>query len=151
MGARGPLAQTDNVRYIRGNPGHRESPKRGKLPPGLPNPPTWLDREARAEWKRIVPELERLGILAKVDRAVLAMYCDAWSRWVDIARRIREDGTVVAGYRGVATKHPGWQIYRDAQATVAQLAKECGCSPNARLRMSIPEVEDDGEEASVLD
>jgi len=27
----------------------------------VPDPPTWLDWEARAEWRRVVPELARLS------------------------------------------------------------------------------------------
>jgi hypothetical protein len=34
-----------------------------------PEPPSWLSREARAEWRRIVPELERLDLVKPADRA----------------------------------------------------------------------------------
>jgi P27 family predicted phage terminase small subunit len=140
----------DNVRNLRGNPGKRTSPPTVKARPAPPSPPTWLDREAKAEWKRIVPELDRLGILARVDRAVLAAYCDVWSKWVE-ARNELAHGLVVE-YRSDRgpTKNPAWQIYRDAANQLVALAKELGTSPNARLRMTLPE-EDDDEGDDILD
>ncbi|MFR9807076.1 phage terminase small subunit P27 family [Pseudonocardia sp. RS010] len=151
MGARGPLAQSDNVRFLRGNPGHRSSTGSVKAPPGAPNPPDRLDREAKAEWRRVVRELDRLGLVAKVDRAVLSMYCDAWSRWTTLAKRLDAEGLVVEGYRGSLVKHPAWQLYRDAGAMVVQLAKEIGVTPAARQRLSVAEPEDDDGAEGILD
>ena len=47
-----------------------------------PDPPEWLDAEARAGWDRIVPGLEALDILKPEDRAALTVFCEAWSRFV---------------------------------------------------------------------
>jgi phage terminase small subunit len=33
----------------------------------VPNPPAWLDREARAEWRRIMPSLIERRILSPAD------------------------------------------------------------------------------------
>lgn len=105
--------------------------------------PTWLDKEGRAEWKRVVPELERLGLLTRLDRAVLAMYCDTWSKWCQARKALKS--LIVAGAKG-DRKHPAWQIYRDAEMSVSALAKELGLSPNARGRMKAPDGPDDPED-----
>ena len=137
----------DNVRALRGNPGKRTPPARPKAVAAIPNPPTSLSREARAEWRRITPEMHRMGILALIDRAVLTLYCKAWARWVELDRTLDEEGTVLTeklydkegleiGERKV--KHPAWQQWKEAATIVANLAKECGTSPNARLRMLLP-------------
>ena len=55
----------------------RNEPKPKKRAPSCP---TWLLREAKAEWKRVVKELEPLGVLTGVDRACLAAYCQLWAR-----------------------------------------------------------------------
>jgi P27 family predicted phage terminase small subunit len=150
VGARGPIGQSDNVRFLRGNPGHRRGRKTVKAAPGAPNPPTWLSVEAKAEWRRVVPLIDELGILGPADRAVLSLYVDAWARWVDVARRLdREE--LVRRERGHLAKTPLWQIYRDSSALVAQLARSIGASPDGRLRMNLPERPDDDAGDDILD
>jgi P27 family predicted phage terminase small subunit len=139
-----------NVRALRGNPGGRPSPKRVTAKPSAPNPPSWLDREAKAEWRRVVPDLDRLGVLAQVDRAVLATYCSSWAKFVQAEQAIQRDGITVIGHRGAERKHPAWQQWREAAGVVAQLSRELFASPNARLRSIKPEG-DDEQEDDILD
>ncbi len=150
MGERGPIGQPDNLRFLRGNPGHRRGRKSVKAAPCAPTPPTWLSVEAKAEWRRVVPELDAMGVLARVDRAVLTLYCDAWARFVTVARLL-ERTELVRRERGHEAKTPLWQIYRDASGLVAQLAKTIGASPDGRLRMNLPERPDDDDGAGILD
>ncbi len=62
------------------------------LPAGAPSCPTWLDAEAKAEWKRQVAGLEAAGLVAKVDRALLTAWCRAWSTFVHASREIEQHG-----------------------------------------------------------
>lgn len=152
MGLRGPLPAADNVRHLRGTPDRRANPgKPLKAAPKRPNPPTWLGREAKAEWRRIVPELDKLGILAVVDRAVIATYCDAWQRWTEARQLIDDNGLAVLNPERGWVKNPVWQVYRDAAATLQSLAKELGVSPATRLRMTLPEQDADDDGAGLLD
>lgn len=146
MGARGALPQPDNVRQIRGNPGRRRSVPTPQPVKGVPTQPKWLATEAKAEWKRVAAELERLGLLAHIDRAVLSLYCISWAIAADAARKLSTAGLIVKGAKG-ERKHPAWQTYREASLLVAALAKELGLSPHARGRMRAPEApaEDSGD------
>jgi len=45
-----------------------------------PSPPKHLGPEARKEWKRITPLLVDLGLVSGLDRAALALYCQAVGR-----------------------------------------------------------------------
>jgi P27 family predicted phage terminase small subunit len=144
MGARGRLAAPDNVRQLRGN--RKPVVPVLKARPGVPNPPTWLDREARAEWTRVVPELERMGILATIDRAILASYCDCWARWVEARKALVDSGVLQPASRkrdGDAVKNPAWQVYRDAGTQHSNLARQLGLTPAARLRLTPPKKDDD--------
>jgi P27 family predicted phage terminase small subunit len=152
VGARGPIGQSDNVRFLRGNPGHRRGRKSVRARPGAPAAPTWLSTEAKAEWRRVVPELDELGILARVDRAVLAAYCDAWAKFTMAARQLDREGLLRVDRWDREGKHPLWSVWRDASGLVAQLAKSIGASPEARLRMALPERPDDDDDAAgILD
>jgi P27 family predicted phage terminase small subunit len=70
-------------------------------PVEIPDCPKHLDGEARAEWDRITPFLQQLGLVAQIDRAALTGYCDAWGEYVWACRRIkvlnRKDKTGEAG------------------------------------------------------
>src|SRR5262252_9861335 len=46
-------------------------------PKGTPAMPDWLAGEAAAEWSRIVPMIQALGVLSTSDGPALAVYCQA--------------------------------------------------------------------------
>lgn len=172
MGRRGPAPAPDNVKELRGRTSHTPKATQAvKPPPSAPNPPTWLSTEARAEWRRVVPQLDRLGVLATIDRAVLTAYCSAWAKFVDAeaalnvspAKKARvggdrlngrtkqpDQGLVISDRDGDLRKHPGWQIYREAAQLVCQISKELYLTPVARLRVTKPE-DPDGDEDDVID
>src|SRR5262249_62334236 len=54
-----------------------------------PEPPAWLDPEAKAEWKRLASELVALGLLALVDRGLFTLFCETWGRYVAIVKKAR--------------------------------------------------------------
>lgn len=153
MGARGPLPQSADVLYLRGNPNHRKPRRTVKAKPGAPGAPTWLSTEAKAEWKRVVPELDELGILSTVDRAVLAAYCDAWAKFVLVSKALSDGRDLLAqdARSDRPSKNPLWQVYRDASTLLERLARAVGATPVARLRMTVPEAPDDDEGAGILD
>lgn len=139
----------DNVRQLRGNPGKRATPKTVTLAPAAPVPPSDLDAEALAEWQRIVPALNEKGLLAEVDRGVLAGYCRAWSN-ACLAQELLSIGLLVDDKNGDVRKHPAWQMWREATALSAALAKELLITPNSRLRATMPEAKGDGATAEGL-
>ncbi len=85
MGQRGPKPLPANVHQLRGNA--------SKKPIGaildefrpeveIPDFPSWIWPEAKKEWKRVSFELERYGLVSKLDRAALVLYCQAWAKMV---------------------------------------------------------------------
>src|SRR5690349_16316132 len=85
---------------------------------GAPNPPHWLKGEALAEWGRVVPELESIGLLSVVDRAALAAYVTSWATFAECAQDIEERGVMVDGRDGNAVKNPSVGMQRDALAQI---------------------------------
>jgi phage terminase small subunit len=81
MGARGPKPLPANVHVLRGNPGHKTFGDLDAVTPQveIPGCPEHLLPDARKEWERIGPELVSLGLVAKIDRAALALYCQEWA------------------------------------------------------------------------
>lgn len=86
MGSRGPRPEPPILKIVRGNPGKRAIDLGAGVNPAvaIPPMPRHLTAAARAEWKRIAPELKDLGLVTALDRAALAIYCTAWGRLVDL-------------------------------------------------------------------
>lgn len=82
MGNRGPMPKPDALKRLEGNPGKRAlNLADGVNPPiEVPPAPRHLGKEAAKEWKRITPHLEELGLISAIDRAALALYCQAYGR-----------------------------------------------------------------------
>ncbi len=108
---------------------------------GIPEPPRWLDSEALAEWKRVVPLLNAMGLLGKVDRAAISGYCVSYSRWVKAERILNRKGLTMK----VRTKAGGWYEMQRPEVTIAQkyldrvksFCSEYGMTASSRARLSI--------------
>lgn len=120
-----------------------------------PTMPRTLDGEAKAEWRRIVPELERMGLLTTVDRAVLIRYCRIWANWLELDAGLQKTGMLIKGRLNGLVRNPLWLLRTDAEAMLSDLMKQLGLTPNARLRMAIvheqPEEDAEAPGVAILD
>lgn len=145
MGRRGPPPKPTKLKKAAGNPGKRPLNDREPEPKTIaPRMPAWLPTRAKAEWKRIVPELEQLGLIAVIDLAALAAYCVAFAELEDATRTLEKDGRLCVwpifdkqgnqvGERLKA--HPAVQLQRDAARLVKQFISEFGLTPASRSRV----------------
>ena len=150
MGKRGPAPKPTVLRVIEGNRGRRPLNKNEPKPrPITPTCPSHLAAAGRAEWKRIVPELERMGLLTIVDRAALAAYCQAYARWKAAEAKIVETGEVIRQPgTGNYVRNPWLLTAERAMEQVHRYGAEFGLTPAARTRIQVPkgEGEDDWPE-----
>jgi P27 family predicted phage terminase small subunit len=88
----GRKAKPPELKLLSGNPGHRPIDLDAGIHPPveIPKCPAHLSTEAKTEWKRLAPQLERLGLITSLDLAAFAMYCQSYGRWVFAEKRIRE-------------------------------------------------------------
>ena len=139
------------LKAINGNPGNRPIPRNPEPTRGAPLPPGNLKGEALAAWGRIVPELDAIGLLTKVDRDYLVAYCESYATF-DTARRIMaEDGPLVYGRDGGLVKNPAAQVMKDAADMMLKFGGRFGLSPQDRARLALPNSEpDEGGSAAIL-
>jgi P27 family predicted phage terminase small subunit len=179
MGARGPKPLPSNVHLLRGNPSKKPV---ADLVDGfqpeveVPGCPRHLLPEARKEWRRITPELERYGLISKLDRSALSLYCQAWARWVWAEEQLQRaqasaaqamadaeaaglkyeggDGLTVQTPNGHMTYSPHWVISNKAMEQVNKYLASFGLDPASRSKVAPSSVrqrglfEDDEEGAS---
>jgi P27 family predicted phage terminase small subunit len=148
-GERGPKPLPANVHLLRGNASKK--PLASLLddvvrpPVEIPERPAHLEGEAAAEWDRIAPHLQQLGLVAQIDRAALAGYCDAWGEYVWACERIKtmnaddptgERGRVwdtPSGYKQISVLQ---QIRNRSLEQLKQYLAMFGMSPSDRSRVS---------------
>ncbi len=136
-GSGGHNKKSAQVRELEGNPGHRPiQPEAVKLPTARPACPRWLDKEAKAEWRRVCPELVRAGTIALVDRGILAAYCSAFSLFRHCQEVLNEKGLTQEARHGTAPR-PEVKMAREARQQIRALAAELGLSPKSRGAKSL--------------
>lgn len=145
---RGRKPKPTILKVLDGNPGKRPLNDREPVPnQGQPECPDWLDEEAKAEWERVVPELEQMGLLSPADRAALAAYCTAWSRWKQAEEMVRKFGTIVKSpEKGFPMKSPYLTVADQALETMRKLMVEFGLTPSSRSRIKVPNTGGAGDE-----
>lgn len=108
------------LKKLAGNPGKRPYNEHEIEPTlGAPPCPVWMQGAAREEWERIVPELDRLGVLTVVDNAVLVGHCSTY-------------GEIVS------TIQAGEPLKAALLAQMRSYAGELGLTPAARAKLSVP-------------
>lgn len=117
------------MKKLAGNPGKRAFNEHEIEPTlGAPVCPDWLVGDSRDEWSRIVPELDRLGVLTCVDHSVLIGHCATY-------------GEIVA------TVKAGEPLKAALLGQMRAYASELGLSPAARAKLVIPKKDSDDDTA----
>ncbi|WP_309083082.1 phage terminase small subunit P27 family [Chelativorans sp.] len=98
--------------------------------------PGTLQATAKAEWKRLARQLHQLGALTELDRAVLAAYCQAYGRWVEAERKLKETPTLLKTPAGYVQPSPWLAISNKSVDLMHKFAAELGLSPASRSRVT---------------
>lgn len=122
-----PKPKPSAYKNLCGNPGKRAINHSEPMPTnGAPVCPDWMPEDGRHEWDRIVPELDRLGMLTKIDGAVLEGHCATYSEFV----------------RGVKSGEP---LKATLLGQMRIFCAELGLTPSSRSRLSAPQKGDNAE------
>jgi P27 family predicted phage terminase small subunit len=107
---------------------------------GRPTCPSWIDEDAKAAWRQLIPLLEKMRVLTQIDRNALTRYCQLWSRWKKAEQFIQQHGEsyplkdeqgrikCLQAFPQVATAHK-------LAAQLTRLEQEFGMTPSARSRI----------------
>ena len=101
----------------------------------VPKPPAWLSKDAKAEWRRVVPSLVERRVLDAADHGSLENYCLCMARVREIERELRASGTI----------DPALCRAQDKAITTARhLAALFGLTPSDRSRPAVHDGAADG-------
>ncbi|MBA7595530.1 hypothetical protein ES703_02494 [subsurface metagenome] len=146
------------LKIIEGNPGKRPLNENEPIPQSIaPECPDWLSDDAKKEWKRLAPELERLGLLTVLDMAAFAGYCQSYAKLKKAEQFIKKHGTtyrlpkkdkkgkIISIYHA---PYPEVAIANQCLKHIRAFAAEFGLTPSSRGRIYLPsEILDDEFEA----
>jgi P27 family predicted phage terminase small subunit len=141
--------------------GHNRKPTRLKLLQGTARPdrernepkplplappcPKWLPREAKREWRRLVPQLEKLGLVSRLDRDALADLCLTVTRLREAEAKVEELGVLIPSGTGWK-KNPAVTAAAEYRKALARWAERFGLTPGDRGRLDLPQVENEEDE-----
>jgi len=144
MAGRKPVPRA--LKILRGNPGKRALGKREPKPlPGVPRMPGHLSARAKAAWKSIGPELDRMGVLTLADAKALELLCDAYAEYRAARDAVEKEGLTYEtfGPSGSMTRpRPEVAIASDAWRRIAAMLREFGMTPSSRTKVSMADAND---------
>jgi len=131
---RGRKPKPANLTLISGS-GHNGSRLR-RPANSIPTCPAHLNPTAKAEWKRLAGEMHRLGIVSQLDRAALAAYCQAYGRWTEAEKKLKETPALIKLPSGYIQPSPWLGIANKQLELMHKFMGELGLSPVSRSRVS---------------
>ena len=128
------------LKLVTGNPGRRRIKGNEPAPEKVETPkaPPWLDSNALGAWDVVAKELDRLGMLTKVDLVALSHFCDWHSTFLWASRDIEMNGMILEDSSGRRYRNPATTIKNEASRHVRAYGAEFGFSPSTRAGLVVP-------------
>jgi P27 family predicted phage terminase small subunit len=133
---RGRKPKPTKLKELVGNPGKKPLNKsEPEYTPGAGPAPAILDQVGAAEWERISAIMTASGVLTEADRAVLLLYCSAWSEWHKLQEQLKATGAIIRSPDGVLYQNPILAVRNRTAETLAKMAASLGLDPTSRSRV----------------
>ena len=147
MGTRGPPPAPTRVLQLRGSWRANRNKDEPKAERGRPRCPKWILKEGQNVWKRLVEQLDNMGILTHADENALARYCQLWARWRKAEEHLKKFGMcqIVKESHGYGKKQwtstmrqpwPEVKIASELSAQLTKIEQTFGLTPSARARLT---------------
>ena len=144
----GPRPKPTKLKIVGGNPGKRPLNENEPKPPAAESikaPKRFVGYE-RQEWNHIAPLLKEAGLLAKIDRPMLIMYCESYAIYRKALTKLKRQGDTVKTSNGNLIQSPHLTTVNKQREAMHKMLVEFGMSPSSRSRVQVtpPEGADAG-------
>lgn len=106
----------------------------------VPSAPEYLNDRAKAEWYSVCSDLLDLGMLHRVDLALLSMYCQEVDNYLTANERLQSEGFTITFERNDGSEYsmpsPWVSIKNKSLDNALKIASQFGFTPSARTRIS---------------
>ena len=128
--------RSQQLRIIEGNLGHRPlNPHEPQLAVGEPDMSAHLNRDARREWRWLVPILLAMRVLTAADGAQLTDLCIALTTLSKAQQQLDKSGLLIKTPQGFVQANPLLKIVAVQTEIIGRIAREFGLSPASRTRI----------------
>lgn len=122
----------------------KNEPQPAKAAKGERRCPASLPPAGKRLWKSLVPELERLQLLTKIDDATLEGGCLNYARANQARAIIAKQGLTIVTLNGFVLPHPAVAIERNSWTAWLRFASSFGLTPASRSAIHVkPEAPQD--------
>jgi P27 family predicted phage terminase small subunit len=136
MGLRGPAPKPTALKLLEGNPSHRPLNLNEPRPlVGEPTIPAHLNKDARKEWRRLVPILLQMGVLTVADGGQLGNLCVVYSTMSRAQAQLDKSGLLMKTTAGYVQTNPLLKVVATQMAPIGSISREFGLSPASRTRI----------------
>ncbi len=113
----------------------------------LVSPPSYLKgKEARREWRRVVPLLEQIGVFGNLDKSNLAAYCYNYGEWVELIRKRSVLSSTSIGdpedFKLLQAIDKQIKVHEDQ---FRRFGSACGMDPSGRLKAAAKQTQTEQE------
>lgn len=98
------------------------------VPLGTPEPPPYLRKVAKEEFIRICNELSSADVLAPIDQAALAVYCQLFELLQTINSKLEIEGLILENMK----ENPLLKVQSRTLSQLIKLAQQFGLTPRGR-------------------
>ena len=140
MGARGPAKKPAALKVLPGS-NNRDSGGR-RVPQGpnflrqAPEKPESLSTNASRHWDRIVPDLDRLGLLKDSDALGLSVLCELAADHDRLVELLSKTSPVVRQPSGRFARSPLADLRLKVSAEIRAWSHEFGITPSAEMNLA---------------
>lgn len=101
------------------------------------DPPSWLGKVAKIEWRRIAKGLESLGLLKNESRTALAAYCEHYELWRQAKDLLKQHSPLllVQTPNGAVQQSPYLSIVNRESELMHKYMTEFGMTPASLTRI----------------
>lgn len=99
--------------------------------------PAFLDDVAKEEFYRVVEETAKIDVLDNLDLSILAMYCNAYSQYIEVNEQIRNTMPALR-YNDKGRSSPLINIQDKLAKQILSYSSKLGLATTDRLKLMVP-------------
>lgn len=107
-----------------------------QLEPLQETPPSYLTKEAKAEYKKLYPLIQELPV-ANLDLSLLSVYVQAYADYQQATEALSKDEVVTFTERGSKVS-PWHRVKMDSYSTMNSIASKLGLTIDSRMKILTP-------------
>ncbi len=112
-------------------------------------PPKWLINSAAVrEYKRIVGELGKLELLGNLDTNALGNYCNAFAKYIEITKKLKDAPLTVMNSAGNEVENPLVNLQIKYSKEMRDNGRLCGITIDSRLKFASQKLDKIDDEIS---